>query len=263
MRGCVEASPDGGRQRAADTHPADADGGEIDHGSGARDHDINRLGPDRRNDAGDVGQCAHAGRIEAVGACFGIGNQPADRILEIRLADGIAFRTPDQQDIRTGAIDGAPRGPHPLHRDRQGTESPAVTVFDRQACDPGLDRHQDVFVDAVGMLGIAGLEISVDRQIGRGAQRPNMVECFVGGRLAAVARLRPGVACARRAKRLEAELFQLSRARDVPGVRQDEAPILMQDAEAGPLLGMINRQLAPSRRDRRGFREPLSRGANE
>ena len=87
-----------------------------------------------------------------------------------------------------------------------------------------------------GLCGETTLEIGVDGQIDRVAQRGQMIADIVDRDAVIGLADRPRITGAGRGDRLEAEVRQRPRAADVPRVRQHEASRLVQLAERRALV---------------------------
>jgi hypothetical protein len=113
--------------------------------------------------------------------------------------------------------------------------------------DTPLDRAGDVGPDLFRFVRETALEIGVDRQIDRAAQRFEVPADLVERDAVVGLADRPSKAGAGGGDRLEAHVLQRPRAADVPGVGQHEAAGLVHPAECGALVRCGDRHdLSPS-----------------
>ena len=93
-------------------------------------------------------------------------------------------------------------------RGRRSDRPVASVVLDRAAGEAGLDRQAHRLGDAVGIVGVAVLEIGRERQVGGGGELGRVRQCLVAGDGAVEAPERRREAAARRGQRLKAERAQ-------------------------------------------------------
>ena len=180
LRRLHEAAPGGARQRTADADAAHAEiFGFLQRQAGRADQQVDRLWMHRLHDRGDVLPGLDARRIEAIGARLRIGVQ-AGRSPCSRSAAPTRkrFAAAGQQHAAVVGIDRLARRLDALDRQRaliQRLGRVAGGILDRQAGDAGLDRARDIGGDLVRLVREAALEIGIDGQIDRRAQRGEMI----------------------------------------------------------------------------------------
>lgn len=107
----------------------------------------------------------------------------------------------------------------------------------RSCCVNPSGRQADAFGHTFGVRCKAGLEIGVDRHVGCFHQCLQMGQHRGARQRVVRAPERPGMAGAGGRQRLEAELLQIKRAADVPGIGQQETTGFVQGLEGlSPLL---------------------------
>ena len=120
-----------------------------------------------------------AGRIEAVRAGFRIGVEPVDHHVEIGLPDQKPLAAAGQQHAAVVGIDRRPRRLDALDRKRALVERVCLVaggILDRQPGDAGGNRARDIDGDLLRLVREAALEIGIDGQIDRVAQRGEMAQ---------------------------------------------------------------------------------------
>ena len=186
----------------------------------------------------------YAGRIEAIGAGFGVGLQTIDHHGKIGLPDQKTFAASGQQHVALVGIDRRARRLDALDREvalvkRLG--GIAGGILDRQSGDAGLDRARDIGADLLRLVREAALEIGVDGQIDRGADRGEMIADLIERDAIVSLADRPGKTRAGRGERLEAEMLQRLGAADVERIGQHETSGSMHLVERRALIGCRDR----------------------
>src|SRR6185437_10135125 len=110
-------------------------------------------------------------------------------------------------------------------------------ILDRQPGDARLDAEAYILGDFARVVGIAVLEVGIDRHVGDLGELAVMRQRHVArdGAVGEAERMR--VAGRGRRQRLEAEALQIAGAADIPWVGNDETPALVQFAECLALVG--------------------------
>ena len=207
------------RQRTADADAADAEiGGFCSDGPAAPTRRLTGLGCTAFTTAEISSLRRDAGRIEAVGAGLGIGGEPVDHELQILLPAQKRLAAAGEQDAAVVGIDRLARRLDAIDRERaieQRLGGVAGKILDREAGNAGLDRARDVDADLVRLVRKAVLEIGVDGNIDRRADRGEMIADVIDGDAVVGLGDGPGKARAGRSQRLEAEMLQRLRAAGV------------------------------------------------
>ena len=230
------------RQRAAHADAAHAHLGEVFDGEAERAavEKIDRLRRDRLHGRLDLLARLDAGRIEAIGAGIGKGLQPADGLVHIGPAADEALGAGGEHDVAAGLVDRRARGLHAGEREVEIVERLvriAGRVLDRQAGDAGLDAARHVLGNAFRIVGVAALEVGVDRHVGCVRDLAEMRQHHVARHVAVGIALRMRKAGTGGRQRLEAEPLQIAGAADVPRIGNDEAAGFMQAAEDTAFIG--------------------------
>ena len=234
------------RQRAADADALDARLGELsgrERGIGGAHHDIERLAH-RRGDRADRREVAQAGGVEDVGAGLVEGLQPADGVVEVDAPVQQVLRPRRQHERDRQRPRHLHRRLHPLDREVEVVDRLvrlAGGVLDGAADHAGLGGEADHLGRGPRLVGVAILQIGVDRQVRGAGDEPAVVEDFAAAHGVGPVRAsqRVGQAEARRRQRLEPECRQDPRGAGVPGVGNDErAGSHVQRPERDGLLGL-------------------------
>ena len=125
-----------------------------------------------------------AGRIEAIGAGFGIGGEPVDHELQILLPAQERLAAAGEQDAAIVGIDRLARRPDAIDRERAIEQRFCVVagkILDRKAGNAGLHGARDIDADLVRLVRKAVLEIGIDGNIDRRADRGEMSADVVDG----------------------------------------------------------------------------------
>ena len=141
------------------------------------DQKIDRLWMHGLHDRGDLFLGLDARRIEAIGAGVRIGLQPVDHHVQIGLPPQEPLAAAGQQHAAVVGIDRRARRLDALDRKAALVKRlcrVAGGILDRQSGDAGLDRARDIGADLSGFMRKAALEIGIDGQIDRRAQRGEM-----------------------------------------------------------------------------------------
>ena len=140
-----------------------------------------------------------------------------------------------QQHAGAGLVDGAAGGTDALHCELERIErvlGAAGRVLDREAGYAGRDTELDVGGDAVGRVGIAVLEIGIDRQVRHGLhQLGEMRQHHVARHVLVGAGPGEGEAGAGRSQSRKALSAQPTCRAFVPGIGHDEAAGFMKPTE--------------------------------
>jgi len=236
-----EPRPRAAGQGAADADAADAEVGQALHGHrGLHGQHVDRQRMHGFHHRGDLFRRADARRVEAVGAGFGEGDEARDGLGEVALAPQEAFAARHQHDRGIDGVDRRARRRDAFDREVvfvQRLIGAAGGVLDGQAGNAGADGAGDIERDAFGIVGEAGLEVGVDRQVGGRGQHGQVVDHVVCRDAVVGAAGGPGIARRGRGQRLEAGMLKIARGAGVPRVGDHEAAGLMELAECGALLG--------------------------
>src|SRR4029077_15209712 len=122
----------------------------------------------------------------------------------------------------------------------------AGEILDRKAGDAGLDGAGDVDADLVRLMRKTVLEIGIDGNVHRRADRGQMVADVVDGDTVVGLADGPGKAGAGGSERLEAEMLQRLRRADINGVGYDEAAAFVQLSECGALVSSCQHGHSPN-----------------
>ena len=197
------------------------------------------LGCDRFHHGRNLFRRRDAGRIEAIGAGFGIGGEPVDHELQILLPAQERLAAAGEQDAAIVGIDRLARRPDAIDCERTVEQRLCVVsgkILDRKAGHAGLHGARDIDADLVRLVRKAVLEVGIDGDIDRRADRGEMVADVVDGDAVVGLGDGPGKACAGGRQRLEAEMLQGFRAADIERIGDDEASALVQFPERGAFV---------------------------
>ncbi|QUW20249.1 hypothetical protein [Agrococcus sp. Marseille-Q4369] len=159
--------PHAARERAADADAAHAERRRLLDGDERRIHEqVHGLRRDGRDDRRDLVARGDAWRIEAVGACAGVRDEPTDRVVEIGMPDDVPLGSRGQQRPGPAALDRRSSRGDALDGECVLVERVlgiAGRVLDRQARDAGRGGQLHVRGDDLGIVGEAALEVGVER----------------------------------------------------------------------------------------------------
>src|SRR6202043_3921644 len=113
-------------------------------------------------------------------------DKPVDCLSELRTPDKVALRTTNQNDLLPRACDRLVGSFDSIHGERLLVENASGSIFDRQACDAGIESERDIDGHALGLIREAGLEITVHRQIRRPTKKPQVLQNVVSTQFAIV-----------------------------------------------------------------------------
>ena len=231
-RRAEEGAPRDARERRADADAAHAERCEIGRrqpGVGAHQH-VDRLRRDGSHDRLDVARGSRTPGANSTSAPgLRVGGEALDRLGQ-RVGHPVeeALGARRQQHAGAGFVDRAARGAHARHRLADLVQpAGARRVLDREPRDARRDAAPHVLGDALRALGVARLEVGVDRHPRRGGDLGDVVEHVLERQhvdgVGAPARER--VARAGRRERLEPERLQRADGAGVPRVRDREAAV--------------------------------------
>ncbi len=190
-----------------------------------------------------------AGRIEAIGAGFGVSREPVDHELQILLAAQERLAAAGEHDAAIVGIDRLARRLDAIDGERAIEQRFCVVagkILDRQTRNAGLHGARDIGADLVRFVRKAVFEVGINRDIDRRADRGQMGADVVDGDAVVGLGDGPGEACARGSQRLEAEMLQGFRAADIERIGDDEASALVQFPERGALVSSCQHGHSPS-----------------
>ena len=125
------------------------------------------------------------------------------------------LRARGEHDVATRFVDCVARGSYPLERQIEVIKRIAFVtgeVFNRQSGNAGIDAQPDIGRHLVRIVGIAALEVGVQRNIRCVCDFAIMGEHHVAGDVTVRIADRVSIARARRRQRLEAEALHVYRA---------------------------------------------------
>ena len=171
-------------------------------------------------------------RIEDVGAGLAVGDQPVDRPVQVGEAvQQVLAPGGEHEPAPTGDPGG---GRDALCGGAERVEQPGrgIEVLDGASRRAGLGQQRHRLGDAVGSVGEAPFRVDAERHVDGTGERGRVFQQLVAGDLLVALAERCGVTGAGGGQGRESEGDEEAGRTDVPGVRHDERPTLVQLPEA-------------------------------
>ncbi|CRD57945.1 hypothetical protein BN1263380110 [Stenotrophomonas maltophilia] len=236
-----QPAPRGTGECAAQTHPANAERGNVLQAQRCRytDQQVHRLRPGSGDHRADLLARADARCIQHVCTGLCVGTQALQGVLQIRHANEEVLGAADQQHVATRAVDGCTGSAQALDRlvDRtQRCIGHAAGILDRQCCNAGVDRRGHRLLHRLRRGAEAITEVGIQRQWSRCHHHAQMRQRGLQRNRSVRPPFAPGAAGAGGGQCLEALPLQVAGTAHIPRVGQHEATLRVQLAEKRALL---------------------------